>query len=207
METNPSDVFINCPFDESFADAFRALVFAVVACGFTVRCAREEEDGTEPRIEKLYRIIEESRFGIHDISYVKLDPITKLPRFNMPFELGLFLAAKRYGSEGQKLKKCLIHETEGYRYKDLISDLSGIDITPHGGDPRRMVGNVRDFLRSATRRSSIPTKDNVLKSYERFAKALPKIIARSRIKLAHLAFPEYEAYVIAWVQADVSLNA
>ncbi len=207
METNPSDVFINCPFDESFADGFRALVFAVIACGFTVRCAREEDDGSETRIDKLYRIIQESRYGIHDISYVKIDPATKLPRFNMPFELGLFLAAKRYGSDGQKLKKCLIQDSEPFRYRQSISDLSGIDPWDHGGDPRRMVRNVNYFLNVSTKRLTIPSEEAVLSSYDRFMRALPTMLATKKIKLAHLGFVNYEALVISWVAADTSLAA
>lgn len=207
METSPGDVFINCPFDDSFTDGFRALVFAVVACGFTVRCAREEDDGSEMRIEKLYRIIQESRYGIHDLSYVTIDPVTKLPRFNMPFELGLFLAAKRYGPDGQKNKKCLVHDRDGYRFRQSISDLAGIDVTAHGDDPRRMVSNVRDFLKTAARRLTIPSRPAVLKSYDRFARALPKMALASKIKLSHLGFVDFEALVIAWVAADQSLAA
>jgi hypothetical protein len=88
------DVFINCPFDDDFAPGFRALVFGVIACGYRVRCAREVDDAAETRIEKLYRIIEQSRYGIHDISRTELDEASQLPRFNMPLELGMFLGAK-----------------------------------------------------------------------------------------------------------------
>ena len=82
------NVFINCAFDEDFARGFEALVFAVIACGFNVRCAREMSDSSETRIDKLYRIIEQSPFSIHDLSRTQLDPVHRLPRFNMPLELG-----------------------------------------------------------------------------------------------------------------------
>jgi hypothetical protein len=91
MATKTSDVFINCPFDADFLPRFQALVFAVRACGFRVRCALEMDDGGETRIDKLYRIIEESRYSIHDLSRTELDPVNALPRFNMPLELGIFL--------------------------------------------------------------------------------------------------------------------
>jgi hypothetical protein len=35
-------------------------------------------------------MIEECRFGINDLSAVELGATAGLPRFNMPFELGLF---------------------------------------------------------------------------------------------------------------------
>jgi hypothetical protein len=101
-ESSPRDVFINCPFDEDFAQGFRALVFAVRACGFRARCAREVDDGSETRLDKIYRIIEQSRYGIHDISRTELDTWNGLPRFNMPLELGVFLGAKRFGGPAQK---------------------------------------------------------------------------------------------------------
>jgi hypothetical protein len=42
------------------------------------------DDGSETRIDKLYRIVEASRFGIHDLSRTELDAVNNLPRFNMP---------------------------------------------------------------------------------------------------------------------------
>lgn len=90
-------VFINCPFDARYRKLFLATVFAVFDCGFLPRCALEIEDGGEERIRKIKRIIRECRYGIHDISRVELDSKSRLPRFNMPLELGLFLGARNTG--------------------------------------------------------------------------------------------------------------
>ena len=100
-KTSKSDVFINCPFDIDYSPIFDALVFVVYACGFRPRSARELDDNGQTRIEKLYNIIDECRFGIHDLSRTELDQVNRLPRFNMPLELGIFLGAKRYGGDGQ----------------------------------------------------------------------------------------------------------
>ncbi len=86
------DVFVNCPFDDDYQPLFHALFFAVASCGFRVRCALEVDDGTQVRIDKIFDIITESPFGIHDISRTELNA-NGLPRFNMPLELGLFLGA------------------------------------------------------------------------------------------------------------------
>ncbi|HEX2205345.1 MAG TPA: hypothetical protein VHG91_18695 [Longimicrobium sp.] len=40
-------------------------MFAVHDCGFVARSALELDDGSEVRIEKIKRLIDESRFGIH----------------------------------------------------------------------------------------------------------------------------------------------
>lgn len=63
-EASADDVFINCPFDNDFVPTFRALIFAIMACGFRPRSARELDDGGQTRIEKIYGLIEECRFGI-----------------------------------------------------------------------------------------------------------------------------------------------
>ena len=73
------NVFINCPFDPAYRDLFRAIVFAVVDCGFEVRCAMEIGDAAEVRIDKIRRLIEESRFGIHDLSRTELDDSRSYP--------------------------------------------------------------------------------------------------------------------------------
>jgi hypothetical protein len=85
--TYNNSVFINCPFDDDYRPLFRALVFAIEACGFAPRCALEVDDSGETRAEKLVRLIRASRYGIHDISRTELNP-EGLPRFNMPYEFG-----------------------------------------------------------------------------------------------------------------------
>ena len=48
------NVFINCPFDSAYKPLFDAIVFAVHDCGFVARCALEEEDTSQVRIDKIY---------------------------------------------------------------------------------------------------------------------------------------------------------
>ena len=122
------NVFINCPFDSVYKPLFDAIVFAVHDCGFVARCALEEGDASQVRIDKIYNIIENCRYGIHDISRTELDEVSRLPRFNMPLELGIFLGAKRFGVEDQKGKKCLVMDKERFRYQKFISDIAGQDI-------------------------------------------------------------------------------
>src|SRR3712207_156297 len=88
--TYNNSVFINCPFDDDYRPLFRALVFAIEACGFGARCALEVDDAGETRAEKLIRLIRASRYGVHDISRTEVNA-ERLPRFNMPFEFGLFV--------------------------------------------------------------------------------------------------------------------
>ncbi|ATU92743.1 hypothetical protein [Phyllobacterium zundukense] len=207
MASKTQDVFINCPFDDAFLPSFHALVFGVLACGFRVRCAREMDDGGETRIDKLYRIIEQCRYGIHDLSRTELDPGNNLPRFNMPLELGLYMGAKRYGDDDQKLKRCLILDVEPYRYQQFISDLAGMDITPHAGDPRTMVARVRNWLVTVSRRKSIPSSEFVLGSYDRFVAGLEDIAQEANLVHDDLIYADYERLVLAWIRSGHGLIA
>jgi hypothetical protein len=127
------DVFINCPFDAEYKPLFEAICFTVSACGFTPRCALEEIDSGDTRIGKISRIIAGCALGIHDISRTESSGATGLPRFNMPFELGLFLGCKFFGGKAQRGKRTLVLDIEPYRYQRFLSDISGQDIEAHRG--------------------------------------------------------------------------
>jgi hypothetical protein len=58
-------IFLNVPFDKKYKPIWDALVFAVHDCGFVARTTLESEDATEVRIQKLYQLIAESKYGIH----------------------------------------------------------------------------------------------------------------------------------------------
>ncbi len=108
-------VFINCPFDAAYQRLFRAIVFTVHDCGYIARSALELTDASQVRVHKILQIISECRVGIHDISRTELDRRSKLPRFNMPLELGMFLGAKRYGDQRQRRKICLVLDRTSHR--------------------------------------------------------------------------------------------
>jgi hypothetical protein len=85
-------VFINCSFDVAYQPMFDAIVFAVHRCGFLARGAREDGNSDRMRLEKIVQMIAECELGIHDLS--RADTEGQLPRFNLPFELGLFIGAQ-----------------------------------------------------------------------------------------------------------------
>src|ERR1700744_6576762 len=90
-------VFINCPFDQEYQPLMRAACFAIMACGFAPRCALDFSDSGAVRIAEIVRMIADSDLSIHDISRVELDERSKLPRFNMPLELGADLGLRLGG--------------------------------------------------------------------------------------------------------------
>jgi hypothetical protein len=118
----------------------------------TPRIASERLDSGETRISKIMAMIRESRFGIHDLSRLKSSGEGAFFRLNMPFELGLDIGCRAYGSGNLTSKRCLILETDPYRYQAAISDLSNSDIEPHGDDPARAMTAVRNWLAAETER-------------------------------------------------------
>lgn len=179
-----------------------ALVFVVHDCGFVARSALEISDSSQVRIHKLFSLIEECRFGVHDISRTELDPHTRLPRFNMPLELGVFLGAKRFGSGAQKNKNCLVLDIEPYRYQTFCSDIAGQDVAAHGGDPLKVVQLTRNWLRNAARGSGMimPGGRRMAERHERFRDALPTICAESGLRVDDLIFNDYTTLAVAWLK-------
>ncbi len=192
------DVFINCPFDDEYAETFRALIFAVYACGFVPRSAREADDAGEPRIEKLYRLIEACRYGIHDLSRTELDPVSGLPRFNMPLELGIFLGARRYGGAAHKSKRALILDVDQYRYQRFISDLAGMDVHEHGDDPLRALQETRDWLVTVSRRR-LPSADRLARLYGQFVVELPAMARSLEFDPERIGYIDFERFAVEWL--------
>ena len=194
------NVFINCPFDSAYKKLFDAMVFAVHDCGFIPRCALEEDDASQVRIDKIYSMIADCRYGIHDISRTE-DKSSGLPRFNMPLELGIFLGAKKFGIEEQKRKKCLILDTEPYRYQQFISDIAGQDIQAHNDAPDLTVKVVRDWLRNASRRETIPSGGIIWERYQEFMEKLPQTAREARLIAEELIFNDYTLLVAQWLKS------
>lgn len=196
--TSADDVFINCPFDSDYNLTFRAIVFAVYACGFRPRSALELDDGGQTRIDKLYGLVGECRYGIHDLSRTELDAVNQLPRFNMPLELGLFLGAKRFGGPAQSAKRLLILDVERYRYQRFISDLAGMDIHGHGGDAVNGLRETRDWLANVSRRV-LPSADRVARLFQSFMADLPTLAADLEFDPATVPYVDFERMVVGWL--------
>lgn len=193
------NVFINCPFDSAYKHLFDAMVFTIHDCGFIPRCALEEDDASEVRIDQIYNIIADCRYGIHDISRTELDEDSGLPRFNMPLELGIFLGAKIFGTAEQKRKKCLILDTERYRYQQFISDIAGQDIQAHNDRSQEVIMHVRNWLRTASRRETIPSGSIIWERYQELEK-LPQTAKEARLIPEELIFNDYTLLVAQWLE-------
>ncbi|SIQ24479.1 hypothetical protein SAMN05880582_1011226 [Rhizobium sp. RU20A] len=141
------NVFINCPFDDAYANLLQAAVFCVVSFGYTPRLASERLEAGENRLDKIVGLIKASRYSIHDLSRTRAAEAGEMARMNMPFELGLDLGYRRSGMQGADLKKFLIFERDPYDLKRSLSDLAGQDVEFHRDDYELVIKKIRDFFR------------------------------------------------------------
>ena len=142
------NVFVNCPFDERFLPLLRPLLFTIIYLDLSPRIALERTDSGESRLDKILQLIRESKYSIHDLSRSEAAAVGELYRLNMPFELGLDYGSRLLGSARFRQKKTLVLESIPHRYKAAISDLSGADVECHYDEPYKVIGVVRNWLKS-----------------------------------------------------------
>jgi hypothetical protein len=211
--TYKKSVFINCPFDPTYDKLFNAIVFTIYACGYSPKCAKETADSRKIRIEVIIKIIADCQFGIHDLSYAKPDPITKLARFNMPLELGLFYGAQYYGAKKQTKKVCLVVDKKEYQYRNSISDLSGHDIEAHENNPRKLITIIRNWLQHHTQKK-LPLVDSIKLDYKAFLRKAPKLHSTIHnnngshrpvfTKIPEMPYIDFIAVVEEWLKDKMS---
>jgi hypothetical protein len=189
------DVFINCPFDADYTQCFEAILFVVCIAGYSVRCALEDDDAGDVRFDKLCRLIEASDRSIHDLS--RTSPSAEgLPRFNMPFELGLMMGAKKFGGRRQRRKRAVIMVKERFVMPKFLSDLAGNDPAAHGDNPHRVIAIIRDHLEFSRDGTRLPGAQKLAKQFSKFKSDLPKLAAAQYLELNELdPYANYRDYL------------
>ena len=140
------NVFVNCPFDRDYEPILKAMLFCLVRHGLRPRIATERSNAGETRIDKIAGLIRDSRYSIHDLSRCQAREGGEHYRMNMPFELGMDFACRRYAGPPWDSKQILVLEEQRYRYQAALSDLAGVDIEPHEGRYDQAVRRVRSWL-------------------------------------------------------------
>jgi hypothetical protein len=136
-----ADVFINIAFDEPHEYLFLSLIVAVVGHGFQPRCVVEiPHDQT--RVRRIYDLIRSCPYSIHDLSAVGLSKRPfRVPRFNMPFELGLAVALSLSGAHRFRVMDAIPH-----RVGQSLSDLGGYDPFVHFATPTGTYEAIADMF-------------------------------------------------------------
>lgn len=193
------EIFINCPFDSEYENLFDAILFAIYFCGFKPRCAKEIDDGSQNRLEKIFSIIEECDLGIHDISRTELNS-NDLPRFNMPFEFGIFMGAKRFGGKKQKSKSCLILDKDRFRYQEFISDIAGQDIQSHNNLPDQIISKIRNWLNTLGIVQPLPGANAIIEKFNNYQTDRPNILFSLQLTDDDIQYADKTQIIENWMQ-------
>lgn len=163
-------VFINLAFDREHEWLYLSLIAGLSALGFIPRSVLQVASDGRVRLRRIHEVINECGSSVHDLSCVKLS--SGVPRFNMPFELGLAAATKladdRY--------RWFAMEARRYRLMRSLSDLNGHDPLIHRGNA---TGVLRALLSAFRTQRKPPELQRLLLVYRELAKAA------QRLKRAH----------------------
>jgi hypothetical protein len=162
-----TNVFINCPFDSEYSILLRPLIFTLIYFDLQPRLS-QTKSSSNIRINQIKEHIRESKYGIHDLSRSKPMKKNELPRFNMPYELGLDIGCAEYGGKKFKAKKILILETERCHYQKVLSDIAGQDIESHNDDPKTLVKKIRNWFSTVDEIKEYPGANEIWFAYNQF---------------------------------------
>jgi len=118
----------------------------------------------------------------------------------MPLELGMFLAAKRFGTGKQRRKGCLVLDNMPYRYQQFISDIAGQDIQVHNNSPREAITVVRNWLRNASRSAILPGGMEIYRRYQLFEQKLPALCVELNVQRNELTFNDSVWIISNWLR-------
>lgn len=190
-ENYETSIFLNCPFDDEFKPLMNAITFAVIQCGFILRCSLES--GEKQRFNRIIKIINECKYGIHDLSRIE---VNQMPRNNMPFELGLFIGSKEFRD---KNKDYLVLDSEPHRYKHHITDLGGQDPSIHYNDEKTIIKCVRDWLDEISK-EDLPGGEDLFEKFTQFNTDGKALAEKRKWSFNDLKFAEYSKIAIEWSQ-------
>jgi hypothetical protein len=170
-------VFLNIPYDSAFENLYLAYIAGLSAFGLIPR-ATLEIPTSQRRLERILQLIQKCSYSIHDLSRVQLDAkAPRVPRFNMPFELGLAVAQ----NARNKRETWYVCETVPHRINKSLSDLNGTDIRIHGGTVRGVFGALSDiFVRKRP-----PSVQDMYRIYLVLRRNLPTIMRKAAARDAY----------------------
>ncbi len=194
------NVFINCPFDDDFRPLLKALIFEIIYLGFTPKLS-QTISSSSIRINQIKTLIRTCKYGIHDLSRSKPMKEGDLPRFNMPYELGLELGAIEFGNRKLKSKRILILETEKYHYQKVISDIAGQDIENHDDDPKTMMTKVRNWFSANFPASTIVGQTEIWIAYNQFIEDLNTNLSATYLidEINSMPIGDFIKFALDWI--------
>jgi hypothetical protein len=173
----PKTAFINVPYDDRFQDLYLAFIAGLTAFGLDPRATLEVPGGTR-RLDRIFELITSCQYSFHDLSRVQLDRRRpQVPRFNMPFELGLVLGWLKTSRRSNHT--WFVFESVWGRVSKSLSDLDGTDPYIHDQRPK---GVFRELGNALVRSADQPTVQQMNTVYRNIKTAAPLIVRNAGAK-------------------------
>ena len=146
-----------------------ALLAGLTALGFQPHSVLEVPSGGQNRLDRIYGLISSCGASIHDLSRVSHSGPLRVPRFNMPFELGL-----AYAIAQKQLHSFFVLEERSYRLQASLSDFNGHDPHVHGGTQDGVLRCVLDCFGSRPQQPSFATLKSLTRKLGRTVSKLER---------------------------------
>jgi hypothetical protein len=172
-----ANVFLNVPFDDDYEPLYVALISALTAFGTTPRTVLEIPPQAA-RLERLRALIADCSASVHDLSRVEISGKPPVPRFNMPFELGLSVGLH------PNSHKWFLFESVPHRVSRSLSDLGGYDEMIHHGKPEGILRAVTNAFGAKKR----VRHDDLVALWKALRDVVPRIQRERGSLFTHAAF-------------------
>jgi hypothetical protein len=199
---SPKSAFINIPYDDRFQDLYLAFIAGLTSFGLDPRATLEVPGGTR-RLDRIFELITSCQYSFHDLSRVQLDRRRpQVPRFNMPFELGLVLGWLKTSRRSNHT--WFVFESVRRRASKSLSDLDGTDPYIHDERPR---GVFRELGNALVRSADQPTVQQMTTVYRNIKTASPLIVKNAGAKSLFEARVFRQLVVVARKYAELGRSA
>ena len=190
-----TDCFVNLPYDTKSEPLFLAYVAGLCGFGLTPR-ATLEIPGSQRRLERIFELVLNCPYSIHDLSRVQIDHSSPpTPRFNMPFELGLAVAMQKWK---QPKHDWYVFEERRHRIAKSLSDLNGTEVYIHNGTP---VGLLREMSNIFVRQKHQPTVSTLVNLHRDLTKWVPALKRNLKTKTVFESRPFRDIVLYAQARA------
>lgn len=209
--TKKNNVFINCPLDKDYNVLLKPMIFSLLYMGLQPKLSAAYLDCSEDRLQKIIKLIKESKFSIHDISRMQSKKEKEFFRMNMPFELGIDYGMKK--SEANtilKQKQFLILERKAYHYKKALSDISGWDIEAHNDKALNIVKITRKWCVGVKATDFSGTDSEIWENFNySLNAAFDKMVTKGKKGQARNNMPisEYIKFIEGWINKRRTIDA
>jgi len=170
-------------------------------CGFgLIPRATIEIPGGQRRLDRIFALIRQCRYSLHDLSRVELNRVhPPTPRFNLPFELGLAVASAKL----QRVREnWYVFEAVRHRLSKSLSDLDGSDPYIHNSTPERLL---RELTNALVRRRRQPTVRQLEDLYSDLKKAVPALKRELKTDTLFAARPFRDLITVATRRVQVRI--